>query len=244
MVWHGLEDVAVGGKSKNSNLANSSALNVFNFNGAKYREEHAQRVTYSQARDKGVARENINVPNSLKEDFERGWKAENDGRLTQLLVVAAFVGSPSVAAAPSLFAVSTDLWGAKVIVSVTTQTIIKGPSQIDIAGVAADAFTAPGLGAVINASINWTPFIRPGEGEAFSLIGVNKNSIQQIVTDGGVNLLGGLAGDAAWGPLNAAWKPVSTSSVGRSIEGGTIYISTQTGLNTGKEALNKGLNTQ
>jgi len=152
-------------------------------------------------------------------DYKRWDLAEKQYRAMQSWAAGIILCVPALTATPALFGLSTDLWGAKAVVSLTSQGLIKGFKRIDIAGVAADAFTAPGLNAVISGTLNITPF-----SEQKFTFGWNKTS-SEFLTDAGTGLVSGLAGDNSWKPISELLKNTSEKSF--------FYISTQLGISTG-----------
>lgn len=70
------------------------------------------------------------MPNSLKTDFERGWKAENDGRQVQLGAVI-ILGSPVLV---TMAPVKVGLNGTAAIIDFTAQAVINASQGKSILG--------------------------------------------------------------------------------------------------------------
>lgn len=90
---------------------------------------------------------------------------------------------------PGVLTAAPELVTAKAVVSATAQGMVNGPRNINVLGVAADAFLPFSSAAVINGVACYQPF---AESEQFRFIGYNK-SLEQATTDFGVSFaVGGL----------------------------------------------------
>jgi len=162
-------------------------------------------------------------PEQLK--MYRTWaQADREYRAMSYIAVGVIAVPVAGVGAPALFGVSTELAGAKAALSFGLQATMNGVKNVDYIGVAADAWTAPGLDALINGSINWRPFALPGN--KFQLVGVNK-SAADFAIDAGAVFLGGVAGDATWRPL----QPLLHNPTEKTL----FFLSTQAWLTAGSQ---------
>jgi len=155
--------------------------------------------------------------------YNRWSSEEQNYRAMQAWTVSIILSTPILTLSPGLLAVTTDLAGTKAVVSILAQGLIKGPRNIDIVGVAADAFTAPGLNGIISGGLNYTPFSSNKQ----LRFGWDK-SASEFFIDASSGLVGGLAGDASWQPLNSLLKSGTEKSI--------LYISTQLPVSTAQQA--------
>ena len=157
----------------------------------------------------------------MRDESRASWKMMSFG-------IVGVLGTGGLgAAAPGLFTISTEMAGTKGAISWIVQASFNGRNNVDYAHVASDAFTAPGLGALINGGISWRPF---SERNQIRIIGVNK-SLSQFSIDAGTTFIGGLGGEAIWKPLRPLLKNSSEKTI--------LYFSTQSWLNATSQGANK-----
>jgi RHS repeat-associated protein len=180
-----------------------------------------------------ISSDNLKYVQEKMNYFEGDYQNNQSMRKAQLFIVGGLAAPATIAGAPELFAVSSELALAKGALSLGVQAVIKGPRKIDVIGVFADAYTAPGLNALIQGSVNYTPFIKGGEGNKLSILGYNKWLTQSVI-DATTTFAGGVASDAAWSPLQPLLRNPTEKSVS--------FIFTQTWLSTSTQAINANLN--
>jgi hypothetical protein len=145
------------------------------------------------------------------------------------LGIVGILAAPIVGAgAPGLFTVSTQYAAAKATLSFGFQATFNGVKNVDYIAVGADAFTAPGLDALINGFVNYRPFANPGN--RLQIAGVNK-SASEFAIDAGTSFFSGLAGNSAWRPL----QPLLQNPTERTV----FFLPTQAWLNAGTQGANK-----
>jgi hypothetical protein len=144
------------------------------------------------------------------------------------LGAAAMVSVPALGvAAPELFYVSSDLAGTKAVLSWTYQAVFNGVQNVDYADVVSDAFTQPGLGALLNGGIDFTPFSRT---TTLRIVGWNKGP-NQFAIDAGTTLMGGIIGQFTW----KLFRPILKGSTEKTI----FYFSTQSWINASSQGAAK-----
>ncbi len=213
---------------RKSKVVDNSFQKAFNQTLAVFNHSAAEESNWKISQGE-FSKGNYSAISASQLTMYKNWaQAEKDYR-TMSYAAVAVIGAPlTIAGAPGLFGVSTELAGAKATLSFGFQAMFNGVRNVDYVGVAADAWTAPGMDALINGSINWRPFADPGQ--KLRIIGINKGSTD-FLFDAGATFLGGMAGDAAWRPL----QPLLHNPTEKT----AFYLSTQMWLSAGTIGANK-----
>ena len=103
------------------------------------------------------------------------------------LVYFSALGLPFLA--PELLAATPELILTKGLISATAQGVVNGPSQINVMGVAADAFLPFGSAAIVNGVAGYRPF---AESNQLTYLGFNKSLEQSMIDFSASFVVGGI----------------------------------------------------
>ena len=178
-----------------------------------------------------------NIAQAAKEGIGRNDENRRKADMRQNAVGAVMAIGGAAAVAPMaiaeipLFAVSTELWGTKALLSAGSQGLVNGWSEIDIADVAGDAFTAPGLNGLWGGGVDFKPFAKQEEDKFRIQFLHNPKTFSQFSIDATIGFSFGYIGDIAWKPLS----PLLKAPIHKSI----FYLSTQPAFSIGQQGAGK-----